>query len=618
MPGPYTFSTAIAVGTLGMIAWADSVGAAFNESTPLATADVLVLRDANGNAQFADPVADADAATKHYVDSTSAPASATTPTANVLALRDAAGRSQFADPAAAQDVATKNYVDTNIIKVLNPSGADDGSRINTALNAGGGTTPTTVVLKGGTFNVGGGALQSNGAYLSQPSNTTLILMDATLKLANAAAGPMLMNANPTPTGAPVDTKLRILGIGSAVIDGNAANNPHITTTFLVQWKSVPVLYVGVTTWRIKDVTIMNPSLWGFSPQNTSDGKFLNITSSCDVTTANQSPIQVYGTNDNIEIDVHGQSADDGVALLTYTKQQLGAGVYPSGLTYPGGNISNVRVTMKGKWATSTGNCLRLLNGDGGTISGVWADITDTGTASVGLMIGPTTYVTTPPTYDQCQNVSVAYKGGAVGALVGLYQSCRQVTVRAAEMTGNCIPIRADQANGQRIDDLVVRNVSYAYPSTSQAFMYSTSSGITFNRPVFENIQMIGTKFLLSNTAVVNNLRMSGVKIGTLATSGGLFNSATPESGVVSNVEVDTFSGTAKRVSAASCLLRFGPNMPILRSGDTIPSAVTKGSEIVCDHTLDPTGGAGTTGGKYIANGSSATSWVKMVDLGASF
>lgn len=506
---------------------------------------------------------------------------------------------------------------TASLTVLRPSGADDGSQINTALNAGNGTTPTTVILRGGTFIVGGGALQANGAYLSQPSNTTLVLMDSTLKLANAAAGPLLMNAHPTPTGTPVDTNLQIVGIGSATIDGNAANNPHITTTFLVQWKSVPVLYVGVTTWCIKDLTIANPSMWGFSPQNTSNGRFLNIAGANDGTTANQSPIQVYGANDNLTIDVHGNSQDDGVALLTYTKQQPGAGVYPSGSVYPGGNITNVRITMNGAWGIGgVGNALRLLSGDSGTIQYVEANIVDTWAMSgSAVYFGGTSYVTTAPGVTQCSDITIAYKGPKPGALLHLNQSCQRITVRAAELTGNCIPIRADIASGQTINDLAIRNLNYAYGSTTQAVMFSNSSGQTFNRVTLENLMIFSIKFLLSNTAVVNNIRVNGVKIATLATGGGLFNSATAESGTASNVEVDTYSGTAKRISAATCGLQFGPNTPILTSADTTPSAATKSSRIVCDHTKDPTGGAGTTGGEYIANG---TSWVKVVDLGSAF
>lgn len=110
MPGPYSFPTVITKGLRGLLAWGVGVGAAFNEMTPNATPNLPVLRDGNGNAQFADPLADADAATKHYVDTTSTPPMDSAATPLVGVERDANGRAQFADPAAAQDAATKNYV----------------------------------------------------------------------------------------------------------------------------------------------------------------------------------------------------------------------------------------------------------------------------------------------------------------------------------------------------------------------------------------------------------------------------------------------------------------------------------------------------------------------------
>jgi hypothetical protein len=84
-------------------------------STSAATASKLVHRDANGRAQFVDPSANQDAATKIYVDThanLTNPHSATSAnTASRLVLRDASARAQFADPSAAQDASTKAYTD---------------------------------------------------------------------------------------------------------------------------------------------------------------------------------------------------------------------------------------------------------------------------------------------------------------------------------------------------------------------------------------------------------------------------------------------------------------------------------------------------------------------------
>lgn len=119
--------------TPGVISAADKTK--LDTATTAPTGNALALRDTNGRAQFADPVAAADAATKNYVDTqvgSIAPANHThsaaditsgtlaltrlpqdtAATPNTLATRDNAGRLKATDPAASTDVATKNYVDT--------------------------------------------------------------------------------------------------------------------------------------------------------------------------------------------------------------------------------------------------------------------------------------------------------------------------------------------------------------------------------------------------------------------------------------------------------------------------------------------------------------------------
>ncbi len=91
------------------------------------TASKLVIRDASARAQFADPSAAQDAATKNYVDAhatlTNPHSSTSAATANRLVLRDASGRAQFASPSASSDAATKGYVDAHIDATTGVHGA---------------------------------------------------------------------------------------------------------------------------------------------------------------------------------------------------------------------------------------------------------------------------------------------------------------------------------------------------------------------------------------------------------------------------------------------------------------------------------------------------------------
>jgi hypothetical protein len=93
----------------------------------LATASALVVRDAAGRARFADPVDVADADTLGARDAAitthnavTNPHSATAlATASRMVLRDAAGRAAFADPAADADAATQGWARVDALKNRN-------------------------------------------------------------------------------------------------------------------------------------------------------------------------------------------------------------------------------------------------------------------------------------------------------------------------------------------------------------------------------------------------------------------------------------------------------------------------------------------------------------------
>ena len=97
---------------------------AVHSATSAPTANRIILRDASGRAQVASPSAAADIATKGYVDSatlaavkthidaTTVHGATSSATANRIILRDANGRAKVASPSAAADIATKGYVDS--------------------------------------------------------------------------------------------------------------------------------------------------------------------------------------------------------------------------------------------------------------------------------------------------------------------------------------------------------------------------------------------------------------------------------------------------------------------------------------------------------------------------
>lgn len=116
-------------------------------ATSAPTASTLMKRDINGRAQVVSPSANADIATKLYVDSVGnegvLPSS--------IMRRDSAGRGKVNDPAAGTDIANKQYVDaignTTVVansvirrdaagraKVAAPAATDDVARLDTVTN----------------------------------------------------------------------------------------------------------------------------------------------------------------------------------------------------------------------------------------------------------------------------------------------------------------------------------------------------------------------------------------------------------------------------------------------------------------------------------------------------
>jgi Phage tail-collar fibre protein len=108
-----------------------------HSSTSAATADRLMLRDANGRAKVAAPAAGDDIARKDTVDAHAALTNPHTSTwfaaANRLMLRDDNGRSKVAAPAAADDIARKDTVDAHA-NAIAPHIGHIGHALATAVN----------------------------------------------------------------------------------------------------------------------------------------------------------------------------------------------------------------------------------------------------------------------------------------------------------------------------------------------------------------------------------------------------------------------------------------------------------------------------------------------------
>lgn len=162
----------------GAASFAGTVGvtgvATFNGGATVPTGKKLTLTDA--------PAANTDGANKSYVDGKTWPSSAisdaaSVPTVGVVVKRDASGRAQFADPSAAADAATKNYVDINRPRHLGDAIGSDNSTTSTgfttavsvAVTIPSGLPAGTTIKAHGFANVGTAAGVGSGVQVT--SNT---------------------------------------------------------------------------------------------------------------------------------------------------------------------------------------------------------------------------------------------------------------------------------------------------------------------------------------------------------------------------------------------------------------------------------------------------------------
>lgn len=211
----------LAIGTTNTTAKAGDyqpASANITDAASAATASVVVKRDANARAQFADPSVAADAATKNYVDNqvatkaaiagdlggtaaaptvtggthhthTSSQISDATSAATVsrVIIRDSAGRAQVVDPSVPADVATKNYVDTR-----------DATKVSIGGDIGGTATVPTVIS--GTNHIHTSAQISDATDTNTPG--VVVKRDSNGSFSAAS----LLIGNTTPTLASESTR----------------------------------------------------------------------------------------------------------------------------------------------------------------------------------------------------------------------------------------------------------------------------------------------------------------------------------------------------------------------------------------------------------------------------
>ena len=488
------------------------------------------------------------------------------------------------------------------ISYIMPQGGDDGPGIRSALAAN-----DVVELRKATFNVGA-TVGAAGAGIELADGKTLVLNNATLKRADNALGPIIMNASPTGG----NTDIAIIGEGNAIIDGNGANNPNFATT-TTSWKSDDILLVSVTRAKVANLYHKNPGFDSLFLQTSPDFLIRNYKVSAPNIAGHQpAGIVVYACLKGEINGYYGTTYDDGICLTTHQTLNAGlpmTGIYPIGGVAPGGTLGDIAVRdMRGAWGTGQGNVIRVFNGDGQAIDSLaFSQIVNEFNASpVAAMLSFDAggYVNTLPSNGSCLRIKMEDFSGSCTDVVLATQTVYDLQVLGGRVrtNGSLLNMQSNSI-AQTIQDAAFGHILIERNAGVNSLL-TTQSGVTINRASLRNIAATQASWLLNNLGTVTNLTMRGIDIGTL--TGGVTNSTVKETGDISDVRVGTLSGSSYLGKAFG--MRINGAFPKLTTAvDTAPDPVY-GSMVAGTLVLDG-GAAGDA--LYYGDG---TAWNRLKSL----
>jgi hypothetical protein len=228
-------------------------------------------------------------------------------------------------------------------------GASDEVAINTAL-----ARSSCVVLSGN---------YRTSAPIQMPSHTTLILKDAHVVLEDGLTCNILTNSNLAVNG---NTGIRVVGIGKAILDGNAGNQVRSSTE---SWRNVGVHWVGVSNFQVTGITIRNTSNFSALHVGCSRGSWTNITLDQNRVVINQDGLDFGPGNSFIYVDgVYGRVEDDCFSI--FAKYSTGGGsIHPAFST--GGDTHHLY--FSNIFLDTYRSLFRLQAAEGSSLHHIYAD-----------------------------------------------------------------------------------------------------------------------------------------------------------------------------------------------------------------------------------------------------
>lgn len=318
-------------------------------------------------------------------------------------------------------VETNMATDSTTLGIVSDGVTDVSGAINTALQSG------NVLLQHGRFLV-------NSSILI-PSNRTLYIKNALIKLADNSFDNVFRNSDPL-NG---NNNVRVLGLGNAVIDGNATGNNSVnysifggTVMTANNLYKANTFFIGnVDTFEISGLNIIDHPAYVATLQKATNGSVHDLFVAYQSVTQNQDGIQICHGSHNINIyNITGNTGDDFVSIFI-------SSIFPSlwynyGINSHHEDVHDIVFNNLNIYG-SVYHGVIFITGDGDKIYNIQYDNVHVYSCFYLSYFGIHSYYTTPPTKDDVynitmNNITVDAASDSSGAVIRAYESCKDITI----------------------------------------------------------------------------------------------------------------------------------------------------------------------------------------------
>lgn len=412
------------------------------------------------------------------------------------------------------------------ISVNSFSGSNGGAKIQNALNVNR-TAHKVVVVPPGEYEI--------SETLKIPSNTTLYLYGATLKLADGVNDRIITNSDYV-NG---NSHVYIYGVGDAIFDCNRVGQGAAASDYTDNG----VHFYKVSHFAVANVTIKSTKKMGFVPEACSYGKVDNITFAQEGY-VNQDGCHIVGPSHSITVDgLFGTFGDDACVCNARTNPPQGYG--------NGGDVTNIifnNVQIKGLTGPDDGffhtGILRTSAGADFKVDGITLSNAVGETVIAAARLGGNDATTTANHRNiTMSNVKVIASTGdtsTTGAGIIMYRDVANLTVNNLSLSSDGVFTVID-TNGFTLDGFTLNGLDVLIKAGPAVNNYI----FKFRAPAAKNVS-------------ISNMRVQGPSGGTSRVSAFWFTSAAITNFVASNLvfkDITTILTTAGTATMSNVRLR---------------------------------------------------------------